>query len=231
MCKLHLNYRFILCVKNELAKRWDNRISTRPSPFIYIWFPYSRMMDCRKYDHDYHLHLYCTNLFQSEAIFQIEALNKKSSVVSIWIFHYRGVILLEVRCAANILPCSQTNMASLNLDLLQGSGLNNSIGPIARDCPKWPSGNGICVRSCPPNLCGWIFGQPIFSVPNYCSIPTNNGSAKWFSYWTTSVLILSMISYPLCSIYRIFGSNHHCTGPFSEIQMTKFEKYYSISNG
>ena len=42
------------------------------------------------------------------------------------------------------------------------SGLNNSIGPIARNCPKWPSGNGIYVRSCPPNLCGWIFGQPIF---------------------------------------------------------------------
>ena len=41
-------------------------------------------------------------------------------------------------------------------------GLNNSIGPIARDCPKWPSGNGICVRSCLPNLCGWTFGQPFF---------------------------------------------------------------------
>ena len=58
------------------------------------------------------------------------------------------------------------------------AGLNNSIGPIARNCPKWPSGNGIYVRSCPPNLCGWTFGQPIFSVPNYCSLPTNNDSVK-----------------------------------------------------
>ena len=87
---------------------------------IYIWFPYSRMMDYRKSDHVYHLHLYCTNLFQSETIFQIDALNKRSSVGSIWIFHYRGVILLEVRCAANILSCSQTNMVSVNLELLWG---------------------------------------------------------------------------------------------------------------
>ena len=60
-------------------------------------------------------------------------------------------------------------------------GLNNSIGPIARDCPKWPSGKSICVLSCPPDLDGWTFGQPIFSVPNYRS-PSTLGALyfEWF---------------------------------------------------
>ena len=83
----------------------------------------------------------------------------------------------------NIALSTQKNVQSILTMWLPGlplAGLNNSIGPIARDCPKWPSGNGICVRSCPPNLCGWIFGQPIFFAPNYCSIPTNNGSVEYF---------------------------------------------------
>ena len=141
---------------------------------------------------------------------------------------------IPIQISLKFVPKSSINSKSVLVQVMawcQTAGLNNSIGPIARDCPIWLLGNDICVRSCPPNLCGWIFGQPIFSVPNYCSIPTNNSSAKWFSYWTTSMLILSMISYPLCSIYRIFGSYHHCIGPFSEILMTKFKKHYSISNG
>ena len=32
------------------------------------------------------------------------------------------------------------------------AGLNNSIGPIARNCPKWPSGNRICGPKLPVKL-------------------------------------------------------------------------------
>ena len=118
-----------------------------------------------------------------------------------------------------------------NLRKVWQSGLNNSIGPIARDCPKWPSGNCICVRSCPPNLCGWIFGQPIFFLYQTTAQYPLTMVLQKILYWTTSMLILSMISYPLYSIYCILGSYHHCTGPVSGILMTKFEKHYSISNG
>ena len=43
------------------------------------------------------------------------------------------------------------------------SGLNNSIGPIARNCPKWPSGNHICGPKLPAKLSFWKFGQQTFS--------------------------------------------------------------------
>ena len=69
------------------------------------------------------------------------------------------------------------------------TGLNNSIGPIARDCPKWPSGKSICVLSCPPNLDGWTFGQPIFSVPNYRS-PSTRG-ALYFEWFNKLIFVLN----------------------------------------
>ena len=52
-----------------------------------------------------------------------------------------------------------------------------------------------------------------------------NGSTKWSSYWTTSLLILSMISYPLCSNNCILGPYHQrCTDLFryidNEVQTT-----------
>ena len=43
------------------------------------------------------------------------------------------------------------------------TGLNNSIGPIARNCPKWPSGNRICRLKLPAKLVLWKFGQQTFS--------------------------------------------------------------------
>ena len=43
------------------------------------------------------------------------------------------------------------------------AGLNNSIGPIARNCPKWPSGNHICGPKLPAKLSFWKFGQQTFS--------------------------------------------------------------------
>ena len=39
------------------------------------------------------------------------------------------------------------------------AGLNNSIGPIVRNCPKWPSGNRICGPKFPAKLVSWKFGQ------------------------------------------------------------------------
>ena len=100
------------------------------------------------------------------------------------------------------------------------SGLNNSIGPIARNCPKCPSGNSIRIWSCPPNLYSWTFGQPIFFL---CQLQLT--ARPWRSLnlivlqnyfrigqlWYVS--ILSMISDPLCSINCILGSYQYCTDP------------------
>ena len=46
------------------------------------------------------------------------------------------------------------------------AGLNNPIGPIARNCPKWPSGNHICGPKLPAKLVFWKFGQQTFSCVN-----------------------------------------------------------------
>ena len=46
------------------------------------------------------------------------------------------------------------------------SGLNNSIGPIARNYPKWPSSNHICGPKLPAKLVFWKFGQQTFSCIN-----------------------------------------------------------------
>ena len=46
------------------------------------------------------------------------------------------------------------------------SGLINSIGPIARNCPKWPSGNHICGPKLPAKLAFWKFEQETFSCVN-----------------------------------------------------------------
>ena len=45
-------------------------------------------------------------------------------------------------------------------------GLNNPIGPIARNFPKWPSGNHICGPKLPAKLVFWKFGQQTFSCVN-----------------------------------------------------------------
>ena len=145
----------------------------------------------------------------------------KKQIFRYW--HSRAWILFQKRFWSFLISCEHY--------LCSFSGLNNSIGPIARDCPKWPSGDCIYVRSCPPNLCGWIFGQPIFFLYQTTAQYPLTMVLQKILYWTTSMLILSMISYPLYSIYCILGSYHHCTGPFSGILMTKFEKHYSISNG
>ena len=44
------------------------------------------------------------------------------------------------------------------------TGLNNSIGPTARYCPKWTSGNHICGPKMPAKLVFWKFGQQTFFV-------------------------------------------------------------------
>ena len=41
---------------------------------------------------------------------------------------------------------------------VHATSLNNSIGPIARNCPKWPSGNHICGPKLPAKLIFWQFG-------------------------------------------------------------------------
>ena len=46
------------------------------------------------------------------------------------------------------------------------SGINNSICPIARNCPQWPSGNHICGPKLPAKLVFWKFGQQTFSCVN-----------------------------------------------------------------
>ena len=46
------------------------------------------------------------------------------------------------------------------------TGLNNSIGPIARNCPKRPSGNNIYWPKLPAKPVFWKFGQQTFSCVN-----------------------------------------------------------------
>ena len=68
--------------------------------------------------------------------------------------------------------------------------LNNSMGPMARNCPKWPSGNRICGRSCPPNLYFDNSGNKRFSASNSFSLAarpmrfdSERYSAKWPACW------------------------------------------------
>ena len=64
------------------------------------------------------------------------------------------------------------------------SGLNNSIGPIARNCPNWPSGNHICGPKLPAKLLFWKFGQQTFSCVK--QLLTAHPMLHYWSlkYWT-----------------------------------------------
>ena len=84
------------------------------------------------------------------------------------------------------------------------AGLNNSIGPIARNCPKWPSSNRIYGLKLPAKLVFWKFGQQTFSCVK--QLLTAHSIRSWF--WevickvTVKLLfIISMISSPLSSIW------------------------------
>ena len=122
--------------------------------------------------------------------------------------HRRNLVRLEFPWAERWYEdlCARNGCQGLGQVITSLTGLNNSIGPIPRDCPKWPSGNDISLRSCPPYLYSWIFGQ-LFGPLFVCQITGHyppaaivnfigSSSTKWFSYWMISVPILSRISYP-----------------------------------
>ena len=98
-------------------------------------------------------------------------------------------------------------------------GLNNSIGPIARDCPKWPSGKCICVLSCPPNLDGWTFGQPIISVPNYRS-PSTRGALYFGRSPSTRGALYFEWFHKLIFVLNNRGLYQFC--PWSHIQLIAY---------
>ena len=51
----------------NLQNRYDDSmLSVMASPYIYIWIPYSRMMDYRKYDHAYHFSFILHKLIWSD---------------------------------------------------------------------------------------------------------------------------------------------------------------------
>ena len=70
------------------------------------------------------------------------------------------------------------------------SSLNNSIGPIARNCLKWPSGNPICWPKWPAKLVFWKPGKQTFScikqlltAHTLCTLDSERYSAKWLACW------------------------------------------------
>ena len=65
------------------------------------------------------------------------------------------------------------------------SGLNNSIGPIAWNCPKWRWATIFVGRSCPPNLCFEISGNKRFPM----------------RYWFWEVLAMKIIQPSSLSSY------------------------------
>ena len=86
-------------------------------------------------------------------------------------------------------------------------GLNNSIGPIARNCSKWLSGNRICGPKLPAKLVFWKFWQQTFFCIKHQL--TVHPMRSWFWEVICKVTIkvnqflfvISMISSPLYSIW------------------------------
>ena len=87
------------------------------------------------------------------------------------------------------------------------AGLNNSIGPIARNCPKWPSGNRICGLKLPAKLVFWQFGQQAFCCVKQLLTAHPIRSCFWEVICEVTVkfnqflFVISMISSPLFSIW------------------------------
>ena len=81
------------------------------------------------------------------------------------------------------------------------AGLNNSIGPIARNCPKWPSGNHICGPKLPAKLVFWKFGQQTFSCVNQLLTAHPTRSRFWEAFYhlvlNHFLFMVSMTSSPL----------------------------------
>ena len=71
--------------------------------------------------------------------------------------------------------------------VLWNTGLNNTIGPIAQNCLKWPLGNRICGSKLPAKLVFWKCRQQMLPALNSCSLHTLCAldlvrySAKWVS--------------------------------------------------
>ena len=96
------------------------------------------------------------------------------------------------------------------------AGLNNSIGPIARNCPEWPSGTVFVGRSCPPNLY-------LENSGNKCYTP-----CAFFLFWEVIckvtvkfnqfLFMISMISSPL---YSVWLCDQLGIAPWFELSMTK----------
>ena len=100
-------------------------------------------------------------------------------------------------------------LAGVNMKvfILGKAGLNNSIGPIARNCPKWPSGNRICGLKLPAKLVFWKVGQQTFCCIK--QLLTAHPMLSWFWEVICKVtvkfnhylFIISIIPSPLYSIW------------------------------
>ena len=106
------------------------------------------------------------------------------------------------RCLAPVVPWPWGVFIGAGQPLQHGeAGLNNSIGPIARNCPKWPSGNHICGPKLPTKLVFWKFGQQTFSCVNQLLTAHPMRSRFWeaFCHLVSNQLLfmVSMISSPL----------------------------------
>ena len=110
--------------------------------------------------------------------------------------------------------------------IYSNSGLNNSIGPIALNCPKWPSGNHICGPKLPAKLVFWKFGQQTFSCANHCSTHCTpyalfilRGVVQSDCHLVLNQLLfmISMISFPL---YLIWFYDQLIIEPWYESSMT-----------
>ena len=76
---------------------------------------------------------------------------------------------------------------------LPTTGLNNSIGPIAQNCPKWPSGNHICGPKLPAKLLFWKFGQQTFSCVKQLLTAHPMRSWFWEVFWKVTHLVLNQL--------------------------------------
>ena len=103
------------------------------------------------------------------------------------------------------------------------AGLNNSIGPIAWNCPKWPSGNHICGPTLPAKLAIWKFGQQTVSCVKQLIIAHAMRSWFWEVICKVTVMfnhflfMISMISSPL---YSLWLHDQLSIAPWFELSMT-----------
>ena len=103
------------------------------------------------------------------------------------------------------------------------SGLNKSIGPIARNWPKWPSGNRICGLKLPTKLVVWNFRQQTFSCIK--QLLTAHPMRSWFWEVICKVTVrfnqfLLMISLISSALYSIWLYDQLRIAPWFELSMT-----------